>query len=225
MRTLVIIALIGIVAVVVLGLIAKRFASMAEPMLSVDEVIAQNQATPDLQPDIDAGVMDSEVPSITNVDDASAPEVSKTEDPDPAVVDPAVVDPAVVDPGAVDPGAVDPAALKDVDDFIAIRSSYLSELEERPAVFHQMKVEIDDKMSEQNRNPMHLDATVELVLSRRIKMAERGMSLEKYRHVRESFRGLMSGEGAVDPVLLPAFAQRKDQLEPIWLGVYEAADL
>ena len=205
MRTLVIIALIGVVAVVVLGLIAKRFASMAEPLLSVDEVIAQNQSTPDLQPDIDAGALDSEVPAITSVVDAAAPEVSKTEVSAPAVAD--------------------PAALEDVDDFIAIRSSYLSELEERPAVFRQMKVEIDDKMGEQDRNPMHLDATMELVLSRRIKMAEREMSLEKYRHVRESFRGLMSGEGAVDPALLPAFAQRKDQLEPIWLGIYEAADL
>ncbi len=189
MRTLLIIALIGVVAVIAPGLMAKRFASMAEPTLSIDEAIERSQKAAALQPDIEAGAADSS---------------------DPAVVTPAVVD---------------TAAIEDVEDFIAVRTSYLAELENRPSVFHQMKIEIDDKMEDQNRNPMHLDATMELSLLRRIKMAEREMSLDTYLHVRESFRGYMAGEGTVDPALLPAFVQRRDQLEPIWLGAYEAADL
>lgn len=237
-RTLVLLGALGLIAVIALGLIAKRYAALAEAPVSVEEAIADRSGGPYPEPPAleSAG---SVAPAETPADDAPAAELDPLADAPVAArsesgaagTEPAPRAEAAASPGApaADDGTpaaanLDPSVLSELEVFIATRIDFHAALDEHPKYVRQMKLEIDDRLDEQQQNPSYFTTLVKLTGERLEGLEARGMTIERYREIREMFRAHMDGE-PVDPDWAAAFESRRETLEPLWFGKYEALDL
>ncbi|MDH3592904.1 MAG: hypothetical protein OER88_13550 [Planctomycetota bacterium] len=232
-RTLILLAAVGLIAVVALGAIAKRYASLAERTVSVDDVVAEKGIQPFAEPSALDVASDSKLGEPEGTEpEATEPQTGATEGPGAATAstDPVHEEPEteptpdLVPTAPARDSAVDPAVRSDLDTFIATREAFHAALEEHPKYVRQMKLEIDGRLGEQQQNPSYFTTSIKLTGERLLLLEQRGMSADRYREIRAMFRAYMEDQ-PVAAEWSAAFDAERATLEPLWFGKYEALDL